>query len=137
MMAGCLQPCSSWLFFAEGRKKGKEYTDAFMKVLHKALHDLMKRADDKTRRSAERLLKIWEERRIFSPSYSKTLRECVGAKSSSGAAGNGAAAQPAGGSIAAGDGEDKKRLAVRLGTGRSSLSMYHDKGWMTWSLPEY
>ena len=99
---------------AEGRKKGKEYTDAFMKVLHKALRDLMKRADDKTRRSVERLLKIWEERRIFAPSYTNTLRESVGAKISNGATGNGTAAQPAGGSIGAGDGEDKKRLAVRL-----------------------
>ena len=47
------------------------------RVIVKAFWDFAQRADDKAKKSAERLVKVWEERRVFSAAHAKQLREAI------------------------------------------------------------
>jgi regulator of Ty1 transposition protein 103 len=61
----------------EGRKKGREFGDEFGRVMGKALKALLASGDDKARRAVERLLEIWESRRVFGGSVMKGLKDTL------------------------------------------------------------
>ncbi|KAG1669454.1 hypothetical protein FOA52_004087 [Chlamydomonas sp. UWO 241] len=67
----------------EGRKKGKEWVDEFSKVIVKALRDFSSSADEKARRSADKMIKVWEDRRVFSSSHAKQMKEVMKAEQTS------------------------------------------------------
>lgn len=51
------------------KKKGPEYSDSFSTVLSKAFKDISQRCDDeKTFKSLDRILKIWDERGVYESS---------------------------------------------------------------------
>ncbi len=64
------------------RKKGPEFMNEFFRVMPNALRHALKQGDDKLKRGAGRLISIWEERRVFGSSGSKSLRELVDASES-------------------------------------------------------
>ncbi|XP_010502651.1 PREDICTED: UPF0400 protein C337.03-like isoform X1 [Camelina sativa] len=47
------------------RRKGSEFVGEFWKVLPEALRDVIENGDDFGRKSARRLVNIWEERKVF------------------------------------------------------------------------
>ncbi|KAL7610651.1 uncharacterized protein LOC111894764 isoform X1 [Lactuca sativa] len=59
------------------RRKGSEFVGEFWKVLPDALHDVMDNTDDSGKNAALRLIKIWEERKVFG-SQGQILKELVG-----------------------------------------------------------
>ncbi|KAK9826893.1 hypothetical protein WJX81_006004 [Elliptochloris bilobata] len=59
------------------RKKGPEYVQEFFRVLPRPLQQLLKHSDDKTCKAVERLVAIWEERRVFGASGAKPFKEIV------------------------------------------------------------
>mmetsp|Transcript_44836 Transcript_44836/g.133894 ORF Transcript_44836/g.133894 Transcript_44836/m.133894 type:complete len:222 (-) Transcript_44836:1319-1984(-) len=61
----------------EGRKKTKAWNDEFAKVIVKAVRHFATTADEKARRGAERVVKVWEERRVFSAKDSKALKDAL------------------------------------------------------------
>ena len=106
----------------EGRKKGKEFTDEFLRALPRCLKLVQRSGDDKSRKSAERLLKIWEERRVFSSSAVKTLQEHLAGKADPAAAATAATAPPAAPTatpapphVAAGGTEAADKLKLQVG----------------------
>ncbi len=65
------------------------------RVIVAAIKGFAKSADDKSRKSAERVIKVWEERRVFSPNHTKQMRELIKAAPAAAAAAGGKAAAPA------------------------------------------
>lgn len=124
-MAGCLKTLLDktyilYLFILclqEGKKKGREYGDEFSRVIAKAVKDITRTADAKTRGSVGRLVKIWEERRVFGSSLIKSLKDLLArADGAPAAAAAPAAAKPAaasGSGSAAGDDAAQRKLQVR------------------------
>lgn len=51
-------PCCS-------RKKGPEFVTEFFKVLPRALRHMMLKADERTAASLNKVIRVWEERRVF------------------------------------------------------------------------
>ncbi|GAB4818397.1 hypothetical protein N2152v2_005443 [Parachlorella kessleri] len=47
------------------RKKGPEFVTEFFKVLPRALRHMLSKADEKTATSVNKVIRIWEERRVF------------------------------------------------------------------------
>lgn len=70
----------------EGRKKGREFVDEYVKVLPKAMASLSKQGDKKCREAMLRMISIWDERRIFSTSQTKSMKDAIaaGARSATG-----------------------------------------------------
>ncbi|KAI3503612.1 hypothetical protein L1887_32058 [Cichorium endivia] len=60
------------------RRKGSEFVGEFWKVLPDALHDVMDNTDDSGRNAALRLVKIWEERKVFGSRGQILKEELVG-----------------------------------------------------------
>lgn len=56
------------------RRKGPEFVNAFWTVLPAVLRDVLETGDDAVRNSANRLVNIWEERRVFG-SRGQSLRD--------------------------------------------------------------
>jgi len=57
------------------RKKGKEFSNAFTKILR----DAMQLLSEKTiKGNVERVIKIWEERKLFEKDYLEALRSKLG-----------------------------------------------------------
>ncbi|ERN06259.1 hypothetical protein AMTR_s00016p00205550 [Amborella trichopoda] len=56
------------------RRKGAEFVGEFWKVLPDALNDVLENGDDFSRKAAQRLIDIWEERKVFG-SRGQTLKE--------------------------------------------------------------
>ncbi|XP_059669951.1 uncharacterized protein LOC132315629 [Cornus florida] len=56
------------------RRKGLEFVDEFWKVLPDALRDVTKNGDEFGRNAAQRLISIWEERKVFG-SQGRILKE--------------------------------------------------------------
>lgn len=70
-----MQPCTaSVLVTMHGRSFRPPNTT---RVIVKAFRDFAARADDKAKKSAERLVKVWEERRVFSAVHAKQLRDAI------------------------------------------------------------
>lgn len=78
------------------------------RIIVPSLRDFAKRADDKAKNSGIRLVKIWEERRVFSPSQTKDLKEALKAAP---------AVKAPQGSAAKGAGEEQKKAQVGGGGG--------------------
>ncbi|CAN8266324.1 unnamed protein product [Cochlearia groenlandica] len=69
----------SYLYLANdilqnSRRKGSEFVGEFWKVLPEALRDVIANGDDFGRKSARRLVNIWEERKVFG-SHGQILKE--------------------------------------------------------------
>lgn len=47
------------------------------RVIIKAFQHFVQTADDKARKSADRVVKVWEERRVFSPHHAKHLKDAL------------------------------------------------------------
>lgn len=56
------------------RKKGLEFVDEFVKVLPKALNDVLENGDETGRKAVLRLVDIWEDRNVFTV-RGKSLKE--------------------------------------------------------------
>lgn len=56
------------------RKKGREFAEAFVLVVPKALKTLWSGGDQKINRAVLRLVGVWEERRVFP---GKSFRSCL------------------------------------------------------------
>lgn len=56
------------------RRKGPEFVNEFWKALPSALQDLVENGDDNTRSTVNRLISIWEERKVFG-ARDQTLKE--------------------------------------------------------------
>lgn len=56
------------------RKKGREFAEAFVLVVPKALKTLWSEGDQKINRAVLRLVGVWEERRVFP---GKSFRSCL------------------------------------------------------------
>ena len=78
------------------------------RIIVPSLRDFAKRADDKAKNSGIRLVKIWEERRVFSPSQTKDLKEALKAVP---------AVKAPQGSAAKGAGDEQKKPQVGNGGG--------------------
>lgn len=63
----------------EGKKKGREYQEEFSKVIARAIRDAYSNGDEKTRKGVDRLLDVWAERKVFSSSVVKELKEAQAA----------------------------------------------------------
>lgn len=61
----------------ESKKRGKEFTEEYSRYLAKSIKDIYRLADGRTRNSVSRLVKIWEERRVFGSSLTKQLRDTI------------------------------------------------------------
>lgn len=59
----------------EGKKKGREFTEEYGRVMAKALREFTRNAEAKAHASASRMVKIWEERRVFSTALIKTFKD--------------------------------------------------------------
>lgn len=59
------------------RKKGPEFVVEFYKVLPRALRHFLSKADEKSKTSVNKVIKVWEERRVFGSSKTKTLQELI------------------------------------------------------------
>jgi len=59
------------------RKKGPEFVDEFYKVMPRAFKHLSKRADEKDKASLMKLIKVWEERKVFGHSLPPAIRESL------------------------------------------------------------
>lgn len=91
----------------EGRKKGREFVDEYIKVLPKAMASLSKQGDKKCREAMSRMISIWDERRIFSSSQTKSLKDAIAAGARSGTGGPAAAVGEANGAL---NPDDTRRL---------------------------
>jgi regulator of Ty1 transposition protein 103 len=61
------------------KKKGPEFGKEFGNVLRKAFENMaVPESDDKTRKSIERILQIWEERGVYEPKLIKEFRRGLG-----------------------------------------------------------
>ncbi|KAL7600647.1 hypothetical protein Lser_V15G22368 [Lactuca serriola] len=58
------------------RKKGNEFVFEFWKVLPGVLKDLIEKADDQGRKAVNRLVGIWEERKVFG-SHAKNIKDVL------------------------------------------------------------
>lgn len=61
----------------EGKKKGREYGDEFAKVMPRVMKEFARGSDSKSRASVMRLIKIWEERRVFGGSLIKVMKDAL------------------------------------------------------------
>mmetsp|Transcript_11656 Transcript_11656/g.31780 ORF Transcript_11656/g.31780 Transcript_11656/m.31780 type:complete len:598 (+) Transcript_11656:74-1867(+) len=61
----------------EGKRKGRLFGEEFSKVISKAVREVLRTADPKTRSSVGRVVRVWEERRVFGSSVIKGLKEQV------------------------------------------------------------
>lgn len=71
------RPILNISFFPYSRKKGPEFVVEFYKVLPRALRHFLSKADDKSKSSVNKVIKVWEERRVFGSSKTKTLQELI------------------------------------------------------------
>lgn len=62
----------------EGRKKNMAFQEEFLKVLPKAVGHMAKAGDDKAKRAVNRLVAVWEERRVFGSRHIKSFRDVIG-----------------------------------------------------------
>ena len=61
------------------KKKGPEFGKEFGNVLRKAFESMaVPESDEKTRKSIERILEIWEERSVYEPKLIKEFRRGLG-----------------------------------------------------------
>lgn len=61
------------------KKKGPEFGQEFGNVLRKAFENMaVPESDEKTRKSIERILQIWEERSVYEPKLIKEFRRGLG-----------------------------------------------------------
>jgi regulator of Ty1 transposition protein 103 len=61
------------------KKKGPEFGKEFGNVLRKAFENMaVPESDEKTRKSIERILQIWEERGVYEPKLIKEFRRGLG-----------------------------------------------------------
>lgn len=58
------------------RKKGPEFVTEFFKVLPRALRHMLGKADDKTAAAVHKVVRVWEERRVFG-SGTKSLKQLM------------------------------------------------------------
>lgn len=63
----------------EGKRKGRLFGEEFSKVVPKGVRELLKSADAKTRGAVGRVVRVWEERRVFGSSVIKALKELLAA----------------------------------------------------------
>ncbi len=61
----------------EGKKKGREFGEEYSKVIYKAIKSLLHVGDEKARKAVERLVGVWDERRVFGSGVIKSLREAI------------------------------------------------------------
>ncbi|EIE19618.1 DUF618-domain-containing protein [Coccomyxa subellipsoidea C-169] len=61
------------------RKKGPEFVNEFYHTLPRPVHHLLKHGDAKVQKSVERLIAIWDDRKVFGLSGVKPLKEMVAA----------------------------------------------------------
>ncbi|KAJ4908594.1 ENTH/VHS family protein [Raphanus sativus] len=59
------------------KRQGNEFVQEFWNVLPKAVKDIVSQGDDHGKGVVSRLVKIWEERRVFGSSRSKNLRDVM------------------------------------------------------------
>lgn len=65
------------------KKKGPEYSDSFSTILGKAFKDISQRCDDdKTFKSLDRILQIWNERGVYESDKIKVFQENLAKKGS-------------------------------------------------------
>lgn len=64
----------------ESKKKGKEFSEEFVKVLPRAVRGILSHASDKTRKSVERVVSVWEERRVFSSKEMRHIKDALQAQ---------------------------------------------------------
>lgn len=88
------------------RKKGAEYVAEFHRALPKALRAAATSGDAKLTRGAQRLVDIWEQRRVFGSHTITSLKDAVGNSTSS------AAQRPAAGKGPAAAGKDAAAAGV-------------------------
>ncbi|KAI3427042.1 hypothetical protein D9Q98_006983 [Chlorella vulgaris] len=60
-----------------GRKKGKEFLEEFFRVLPRALRHLLGKGDEKTKQAVNKVIRVWDERKVFGSGGSKTFAEMV------------------------------------------------------------
>eukprot|EP00890_Picochlorum_soloecismus_P006306 jgi/Picsp_1/6677/NSC_04020-R1_enth vhs family protein len=58
------------------RKRGPEFVREFLKVLPGAIGDFMRNADEKSKESVERVISVWEKRKVFGR-QSEKIKELV------------------------------------------------------------
>jgi CID domain len=63
--------------FLYSRKKGPEFVVEFYKVLPRALRHFLSKADEKSKSSVNKVVKVWEERRVFGSTKTQTLQELI------------------------------------------------------------
>jgi len=73
----------------EGKRKGRLFGEEFSKVIGRAVREVLRTADSKTRASVVRVVRVWEERRVFGTSVIKSLKELVAKAEASSSKGNG------------------------------------------------
>jgi len=73
--------------FPYSRKKGPEFVVEFYKVLPRALRHFLSKADEKSKASVNKVIKVWEERRVFGSSKTQTLQELIEEAEPTGGAG--------------------------------------------------
>eukprot|EP00240_Pyramimonas_obovata_P004057 CAMPEP_0118925972 /NCGR_PEP_ID=MMETSP1169-20130426/3769_1 /TAXON_ID=36882 /ORGANISM="Pyramimonas obovata, Strain CCMP722" /LENGTH=347 /DNA_ID=CAMNT_0006867423 /DNA_START=222 /DNA_END=1262 /DNA_ORIENTATION=- len=59
------------------RKKGPEFVDEFFKVMPRAFKHLSKQADEKVKASLMKLIKVWEDRKVFGHALPPAIRESL------------------------------------------------------------
>ncbi|KAK9806185.1 hypothetical protein WJX72_004649 [[Myrmecia] bisecta] len=95
------------------RKKGPEFVEQFYRALPKPLKHLRKHGDGKVRKAVDRLVNIWEERRVFGASGAKSLKELL-QEANTPVKASPAAPPPQAPSAAPASGVDQKRLAALM-----------------------
>lgn len=61
-----------------GKKKGPEFKTEFGKVLPRALQHLSREKDESFRKSVERVIGVWEERKVFEPEAIVRFKSMLG-----------------------------------------------------------
>jgi regulator of Ty1 transposition protein 103 len=61
-----------------GKKKGSEFKTEFSKVLPRALQFMSQEKDESFRKSVERVISVWEERKVFEPDTIVRFKSMLG-----------------------------------------------------------
>ncbi|DBB11868.1 hypothetical protein WJX82_003153 [Trebouxia sp. C0006] len=77
------------------RKKGPEFVHEFYKTLPRAVKHLLKHGDDKVKRAVNRLVDIWDDRKVFGNSGTRPFREVASEAETPKRAGSGIAQEQA------------------------------------------
>jgi regulator of Ty1 transposition protein 103 len=70
----------------EGKRKGRLFGEEFAKVIVKGVRELLRTADSKLRTPVTRVVRVWEERKVFGASVIKSLKELLAKAEASAAA---------------------------------------------------